>query len=456
MPTSRATENGARLPSAANADPKPAMIGGADRDAATCPMNRSFSSGPPRIRHADQSAPPTRIRYDGIEIELRAAGARRVPAPNTSLARRQLLRERLRVDRRPPRRHRDRVRGQEHEDHVERHARPSGSGSSSCELARRQERHVQHRAEHPVDLEREPAPAARARRSRRRATPRRTSAARWPRAAGTAGAAGVLLRAERREDAGDHRRHEREDPHGEEDIGLLLAPHSTRPYDAGMPSPRILLLVCGLLRPAAGSDRSVCWPRPGTTAPRSWSRRTPPVRTRPGCARWPSGHGLTIGAIHAPASCLTRRVWGTDPIGKVERAIEVASDAEVPLVVVHPPYRWQRSFRRWLEERLPSSDASDRRDRRGREHVPGAGRAREMTFHADQDLEELEGLPDLVLDTSHAAVAEHDLVEVRRRFDGRIRHVHLSDNAGKGWDSHLPPGEGVLPLGAFLDDLSSE
>src|SRR4029077_8007900 len=80
---------------------------------------------------------------------------------------------------------------------------------------------------------------------------------------------------------------------------------------------------------------------------------------------------------------------------------------------------------------------------------------REMTFHADQDLEELEGLPDIVLDTSHAAVAEHDLVEVRRRFDGRIRHVHLSDNAGKGWDSHLPPGEGVLPLDAFLDDLAS-
>jgi sugar phosphate isomerase/epimerase len=33
--------------------------------------------------------------------------------------------------------------------------------------------------------------------------------------------------------------------------------------------------------------------------------------------------------------------------------------------------------------------------------------------------------------------------------------VHLSDNAGKGWDSHLPPGEGVLPLDAFLDDLAS-
>jgi uncharacterized protein (DUF2342 family) len=54
----------------------------------------------------------------------------------------------------------------------------------------------------------------------------------------------------------------------------------------------------------------------------------------------------------------------------------------------------------------------------------------EMTFHADQDLRSSRVCPP-VLDTSHAAVAEHDLVEVRR-LDGRIRHV-LSDNAGKGW-----------------------
>jgi sugar phosphate isomerase/epimerase len=80
---------------------------------------------------------------------------------------------------------------------------------------------------------------------------------------------------------------------------------------------------------------------------------------------------------------------------------------------------------------------------------------RGVTFHANQDLEDLEGLPDLVLDTSHAAVARHDLQDVRSRFGGRLRHVHLSDNAGKGWDSHLPPGEGVLDLDAFLSDLSA-
>ena len=42
---------------------------------------------------------------------------------------------------------------------------------------------------------------------------------------------------------------------------------------------------------------------------------------------------------------------------------------------------------------------------------------------------------------------------MRQRFGNRLRHVHLSDNAGRGWDSHLPPGQGVLALDEFLDDL---
>jgi sugar phosphate isomerase/epimerase len=164
-------------------------------------------------------------------------------------------------------------------------------------------------------------------------------------------------------------------------------------------------------------------------------------------------HGLTIGAIHAPCLLLTRKVWGTDPVGKVRRAAEVARAAEVPLVVMHPPYKWQMGYRRWLEQGLPAL-----KERTGvtvaiENMFPVRVGRRSVTFHANQDLEELEGLPDLVLDTSHAAVAEHDLTDVRGWFADRLRHVHLSDNAGKGWDSHLPPGEGILPLGAFMDDL---
>lgn len=166
------------------------------------------------------------------------------------------------------------------------------------------------------------------------------------------------------------------------------------------------------------------------------------------------GYGLSIGAIHAPCLLLTRRVWGTDPVGKVYRAIEVAEQAEAQLVIVHPPYRWQMNYRRWLEDRLPALIERTGVTVAVENMFPVRFAGRDVTFHANQDLEELDGLPNLVLDTSHAAVAKHDLIEVRRRFGDRVRHVHLSDNAGKGWDSHLPPGEGVLQLDEFLDDLA--
>jgi sugar phosphate isomerase/epimerase len=166
--------------------------------------------------------------------------------------------------------------------------------------------------------------------------------------------------------------------------------------------------------------------------------------------------GLTIGAIHAPSLLLTRKVWGTDPVGKIYRAIEVAEEAEIPLVVMHPPYRWQLGYRRWLTDRLPSLSETTGVTVALENMFPVRMGERAVTFHSNQDLDELDGLPNLVLDTSHAAVAGHDLVEVRRRFADRMRHVHLSDNAGKGWDSHLPPGDGVLDLDGFLDDVAGD
>jgi sugar phosphate isomerase/epimerase len=164
--------------------------------------------------------------------------------------------------------------------------------------------------------------------------------------------------------------------------------------------------------------------------------------------------GLAVGALHAPCLLLTRKVWGTDPIGKIDRSVEAAADAGIPVVIVHPPYRWQGAFRRWLVDELPHVE-----ERTGvvvavENMFPVRVAGRDVTFHSNQDLESLAGMHHLVLDTSHAAVAKHDPIEVRRLFGERLRHVHLSDNAGKGRDSHLPPGEGVLDIDGFLEDLA--
>lgn len=168
-------------------------------------------------------------------------------------------------------------------------------------------------------------------------------------------------------------------------------------------------------------------------------------------------HGLPVEAIHAPFLLMSRSVWGTDPVGKIYRAIELAEDVRAPLVIVHPPYRWQTAYRRWLDEQLPGLSAHTGVRVAVENMFPVRVRGRKVAaFHAMRTLEDLEPFPDVVLDTSHAAVSHLDLFQALDRLRGRLAHVHLSNNAGKGWDSHLPLDQGILPLDRFLETLSGD
>ena len=168
--------------------------------------------------------------------------------------------------------------------------------------------------------------------------------------------------------------------------------------------------------------------------------------------------GLRIEAIHAPFLLITRRVWGTDPTGKIYRAVHLAEEVGADLVVVHPPYRWQVRFRRWLESSLAEFTARTGVTVGVENMFPiRLGTERGLRFHARQEFEDLERFPYMVLDTSHAAVSNLDIRAMYREYRDQIQHVHLSNNAGKGWDSHLPVyAPGVLPLGDFLDDMVAD
>jgi sugar phosphate isomerase/epimerase len=167
-------------------------------------------------------------------------------------------------------------------------------------------------------------------------------------------------------------------------------------------------------------------------------------------------HALPIRAIHAPFLLMTRKVWGTDPVRKIYRSIELAERAEVPLVVVHPPYRWQSGYRGWVDGHLHG--LSERTGVRvGVENMfPLSLGKRGVAFHAHDVLNDLDRFPHVVLDTSHAAVAGLDLLETYRELRDRLVHVHLSNNAGRGWDSHASVDAGVLPLGDLLDAVAAD
>jgi len=167
--------------------------------------------------------------------------------------------------------------------------------------------------------------------------------------------------------------------------------------------------------------------------------------------------GLHVRALHAPFLLLTRRVWGTDPVNKIYRAAHVAEQAGIHLVVVHPPYRWQTRYRRWVDERLPDFSSRTGVTVAVENMFPVKIRGeRGLRFHASQAFDDLDRFQDLVLDTSHLAVARFDLLEAYRRYRSKVRHFHISNNAGKGWDSHLPVDEGVLPLDHLLKELAGD
>jgi sugar phosphate isomerase/epimerase len=167
--------------------------------------------------------------------------------------------------------------------------------------------------------------------------------------------------------------------------------------------------------------------------------------------------GLRIGALHAPFLLLFRRVWGADPVGKIYRGTQVAESAGIPLVVVHPPYKWQVRFRQWVDTSLAEYSARAGITIGVENMFPLKLRGdRGLRFHASQDFEDLDRYPQLVLDTSHLAVAGFDIVEAYRRYRTKVVHFHVSNNAGRGWDSHLPVDEGILPLADLLDEVAAD
>jgi sugar phosphate isomerase/epimerase len=168
--------------------------------------------------------------------------------------------------------------------------------------------------------------------------------------------------------------------------------------------------------------------------------------------------GLSVDVIHAPFLLLTRRVFGTEPLGKIYRAVQLAEDVGASLVVIHPPYRWQVRFRRWVERSLAEFSVVTGVNVAVENMFPvKLSGERGVTFHAGQQLEDLDRYPYLVLDTSHAAVSGLDIIALYERYRDKLLHVHLSNNAGKGWDSHLPVYEdGTLPLARFLDTLVAD
>ena len=86
------------------------------------------------------------------------------------------------------------------------------------------------------------------------------------------------------------------------------------------------------------------------------------------------------------------------------------------VVVVHPPFRWQREYAAGLRRRHRRARGVHRHRLRGREHVPLAGRRPAPDGDVPPRLGPLRTRPyaNATIDLSHAAIAHSDVIEMAR------------------------------------------
>lgn len=169
-----------------------------------------------------------------------------------------------------------------------------------------------------------------------------------------------------------------------------------------------------------------------------------------------AAHQVRVWAVHAPTLLLTQGVWGSEPWDRLQRAGEAAHLLGAEVVVLHPPFRWQRGYaaeftkgiRRLERETGLIFAVENMYPWRG----PGGGEIRAYAPSWDPALLDCDHL---TLDLSHASIARLSSLELVHQWGERLAHVHLTDGTGGSADEHLPPGAGDQRAAEVLAALAT-
>lgn len=171
-------------------------------------------------------------------------------------------------------------------------------------------------------------------------------------------------------------------------------------------------------------------------------------------ARLSDYHQVPVLAVHAPCLLITRRVWGTEPWAKLQQAQRAAERLGAEVVVVHPPFRWQRDYARAFVEGVQRMENETHVRFAVENMYPWKVRNREVEAYLPDWNPVDHDYPHLTLDLSHTSVSGSDALGLATAMGDRLTHVHLADGTGSGRDEHLVPGRGGQPCGELLERLA--
>lgn len=186
-------------------------------------------------------------------------------------------------------------------------------------------------------------------------------------------------------------------------------------------------------------------------------------------------YDMPVLSVHAPCLLISQRVWGANPIPKLERSVRAAEQLGAQTVVVHPPFRWQRRYAEGFAEQVLELEASSdvmvavenmfpfRTDRffgsgrpsiermRKRGGSPGAAISAFAPSYDPLDGDHAH----YTLDLSHSATAGTDAIDMAQRMGEGLVHLHLCDGSGAATDEHLVPGRGSQPAAEICQMLAA-
>lgn len=186
-------------------------------------------------------------------------------------------------------------------------------------------------------------------------------------------------------------------------------------------------------------------------------------------------YGIPVLSVHAPCLLISQRVWGANPIAKLERSVRAAEQLGAQTVVVHPPFRWQRRYAEGFSEQVADLEAGSdvlvavenmfpfRADRFWGTGAPSIERMRRRGGSPGPGISAFApsfdpldgGHAHYTLDLSHSATAGTDALEMARRMGQGLVHLHLCDGSGASTDEHLVPGRGTQPAAEVCRQLAA-
>jgi len=166
-------------------------------------------------------------------------------------------------------------------------------------------------------------------------------------------------------------------------------------------------------------------------------------------------YGVRVRSVHAPCLLVTQRVWSPEPVVRLRRSAELATELGAETVVVHPPFTWQREYGRGFQGLLEVLAGEFPGVRFAVENMyPVRMAGRELVPYAPGWDPTKAGYDAYTLDVSHCAASRADALAMADAMAGGLSHVHLADGARVGRDEHLVPGRGSQPCAALLESLA--